>query len=145
MPLIVNNILTVTNVIFLSFIILVAFLYAEPNNWINNDQGGALPFVVSGILTGTEMCFYAFTGFESITQASEEAKNPGKAVPISTLVTLAIVTFLYVLASLALTLLAPYYLLDVTVPFSVAFSDSGLTWMMDIASIGTLIATSTTT
>ena len=141
---VVNNILTVTNVIFLSFIILVAFLYAEPNNWINNDQGGALPFRFSGILTGA-MCFYAYIGFERITQASEEAKNPGKAVPISTLVTLAIVNFLYVLASLALTLLAPYYLLDVTVPFSVAFSDRALTWMIDIASIGTLIATTTTT
>ena len=142
---VINNILTVTNVIFLSFIIIVAFIYAEPTNWLNADRGGILPFGFQGVLAGAAMCFYAYAGFESITQASEEATNPGRAVPISTLTTMGIVTLLYVLAALALTLLVPYYSLDITVPFSVAFADRGLHWMMYVTSVGTVIATTTTT
>ena len=142
---IINNILTVANVIFLSFIVTVALIYAEPSNWLNVDHGGVLPFGFTGVLAGAAMCFFSFCGFESITQAAEETKNPGKAVPISALVTITIVTVLYVLASLALSMLAPYYSLDITLPFSIAFADRGVTWMMYVASIGTVIATTTTT
>ena len=142
---IVNNILAVTNVIFLSFIVIVSFVYAEPNNWLNVDHGGLLPFGFSGVLTGAAMCFFTYVGFDNIVQASEEAKNPGRAVPISTLLTMTIVTLLYTLVALALSMLVPYYSLDISAPFSAAFSDRGVSWMTHFALIATIIATATTT
>ena len=142
---VVNNILTVGNAIFLVFIVTVAFLYAEPSYWLNIDHGGILPFGFHGVLAGSATCFFAYSGFDTITQATEETKNPGKAIPVSLLLAMTIVTFLYILASLALTMLTPYYSLDILAPFQTAFSNRGISWMMYVTSIGTVIATTAST
>jgi cationic amino acid transporter 4 len=173
---IINNVLTVVNVCFLSFIIVTAFVFAQPDYWMHPGDGdkvtgmpnrsaivgagagegqqqgeervvdgGPLPFGFTGVMAGSAMCFFAYTGFECVTQAAEEATNPAKAVPIGILATMGVVTFLYVSASLSLTLLVPYFSLDVTAPFAQAFADRGVKWMMYVSSVGTIVATTTTT
>jgi cationic amino acid transporter 4 len=142
---IVNNILTVTNLFFLAFTIIAAFVFAQPANWVNSDNGGPLPFGFGGVIAGSATVFFSYVGFECVTQAAEEATRPERSVPIGTMGAMAIVTLLYVLAALSLTMLAPYATIDITVPFAKAFAHRGVNWMQYITAVGTLVATTTTT
>ena len=73
-------------------------------------QGGFVPYGVAGVMAGAAKCFFGFVGFDSIAAAGEEAANPKRNIPLSIVLTLAVVLMAYTGVSVVLTLMIPYYL-----------------------------------
>ena len=103
-------------------------VYVHPHNWspfIPDNTGEFGHFGWSGIVRGAAVGFFAFIGFDAVSTAAQESKNPQRDMPIGILGSLAICTVLYVLVALVLTGLVPYTQLDVADPMSVGIDATG--------------------
>ena len=102
----------------------------------NTGQFGS--FGWSGILRGAGIIFFAYIGFDAVSTASQEARNPGRDIPIGILASLAICTVIYIAVGLVMTGLVPYARLNVASPIAVAVEATGLTWLAPVINIGAL-------
>ena len=98
----------------LSFVVVGAF-YIKPENWVPFAPNG-----LSGILMGAFIIFFAYIGFDAISTAAEETKNPQKDLPIAILGTLLFCTVLYILVALVLTGIAPINQINSSAPIAAA-------------------------
>ena len=96
------------------------------------------PFGVAGIFRGATSSFFAFLGYDEVCCMAAEARNPTD-VPKAILYTLGIVTFLYILASLALVGMIPYMDISDTSGFPAAFSARGISWASQVAAAGEVV------
>ena len=102
----------------------------------NTGRFGA--FGWSGILRGAGIIFFAFIGFDAVSTASQEAKNPGRDIPVGILVSLVICTIIYIAVGLVMTGLVPYPQLNTAAPLSFAAKSTGLSWLPVILNVGAL-------
>jgi basic amino acid/polyamine antiporter, APA family len=110
----------------------------------NNGHWGH--FGVSGILAASGIIFFSFIGFESVSVAAQEAKNPRRDLPIGILGSLAICTGLYMLMALVLTGITDWRTLDVANPVSFAVSKiTGLQWLTLPIDIGAIVGLASVT
>ncbi|XP_006640522.1 cationic amino acid transporter 4 [Lepisosteus oculatus] len=137
-----NHIFSAISMAVIVFILIFGFILAEPANW-SKKEGGFAPFGISGIMAGTATCFYAFVGFDVIAASSEEAKNPQKAIPIATAVSLVLAASAYILVSMVLTLMVPWHSLNADSALSDAFYRRGYNWAGFIVAIGSICAMNT--
>ncbi|XP_061673933.1 cationic amino acid transporter 4 isoform X2 [Syngnathoides biaculeatus] len=137
-----NHIFSTISMCVVVFILIFGFVLAEPANW-SQKEGGFAPFGWSGILAGSATCFYAFVGFDVIASSSEEAKNPQKAVPIATAISLGLAATAYILVSTVLTLMVPWHTLDPNSALADAFFRRGYSWAGVIVAIGSICAMNT--
>jgi APA family basic amino acid/polyamine antiporter len=94
----------------------------------------------SGVLQATGLIFFAYIGFDAVSVASQEAKNPQRDVPLGILGSLAICTVLYILMAYVLTGLADYRTLNVPHPVSMALENSAsLKWLAPFVSVGAIV------
>ena len=98
----------------LSFIVVGAF-YVKPENWVPFAPNG-----LTGILMGAFIIFFAYIGFDAVSTAAEETKNPQKDLPIAILGTLIFCTILYILVALVLTGIAPINPINSSAPIAAA-------------------------
>ena len=133
----INSLLSGANLLCLALIVIAGFVFADVDNW-TNPAGGFLPYGWAGVFSGSATCFYAYVGFECIAVASEEARNPSRAIPVATCVALVMVCVLYVLCSMVLSLLVPYYDVNAAAPFPGAFAASGQPWALYVVSVGSM-------
>jgi basic amino acid/polyamine antiporter, APA family len=127
------------------FIALVAaFLFThswKPNYWhpfIPANTGEWGHFGWSGILRGAGVVFFAYIGFDAVSTAAQEAKNPKKDMPLGILGSLVICTVLYILVSGLLTHIVPYQQLNVPDPVVVGIRVTGQQWATFLVEIGAL-------
>ncbi|HEX4417540.1 MAG TPA: amino acid permease [Kofleriaceae bacterium] len=92
-------------VIILAFLIVGAF-YVKPENW--TIHGGFAPNGMRGIGSAAAIIFFAYIGFDAVSTASEEAKNPKRDMPFGIIASLLICTVLYIVVGLVLTGVAPW-------------------------------------
>nr|XP_057927604.1 cationic amino acid transporter 4 [Doryrhamphus excisus] len=137
-----NHIFSTISMCVIAFILVFGFMLAEPANW-SQKEGGFAPFGWSGILAGSATCFYAFVGFDVIASSSEEAKNPQKAVPIATAISLGLAAAAYILVSTVLTLIVPWHTLDPNSALADAFFRRGYSWAGVIVAVGSICAMNT--
>lgn len=120
--------------IILSFVIVGAF-YVRPENWIPFAPNG-----LEGIFSGAFIIFFAYIGFDAISTAAEETKNPQRDLPVAILGTLALCTILYVCVALVLTGVVPLANIDIQAPLAHAMRFIGIDWYAGLISVGALCA-----
>lgn len=105
-----------------------------------NTTGVFGQFGWSGVLRATGLIFFAYIGFDAVSVASQEAKNPRRDVPLGILGSLAICTVLYILMAYVLTGIADYRTLNVPHPVSMALEQSAsLKWLAPFVSVGAIV------
>lgn len=129
-----NTILVALKVGVILLFLIVGVFYVKPENWTP-----FLPFGMSGVFTGAALVFFAYLGFDAVSSAAEEVKNPQRNMPIGIIGSLFICTILYVAVSLVLTGIVPYSLLNVADPVSFAMEMINQSWIAGIISLGAVI------
>lgn len=91
---------------------------------------------VPGLITGAAVVFFAYIGFEAVSTAGAESKNPGRDMPIGILGALIICTILYILTCAVLVGIVPYQQLNNPAPLAIAVDQIGLPWFAFIVKLG---------
>ncbi|MFT6748108.1 MAG: APA family basic amino acid/polyamine antiporter [Flavobacterium sp.] len=107
-----NNVLVILKLTVVIIFIVLGWKFINPENYIPyipENTGVKGQFGWSGIAAGAGTVFFAFIGFDAVSTAAQEAKNPQKGMPIGILGSLVICTILYVLFAHVMTGLVPYY------------------------------------
>jgi APA family basic amino acid/polyamine antiporter len=138
-----NNIIVFVKVTIVLLVIGFGIKYINTANWhpfIPDNTGTFGEFGLSGIVRGAGVIFFAYIGFDAVSTAAQEAKNPQKDLPVGILGSLAICTVLYIAMSLVMTGLAHYSTLDVPHPVFVAIAAAGpaLAWLGYLVNIGAI-------
>jgi len=137
-----NNIIVVVKMAIVLAVIAFGFAYINADNWapfIPQNTGTFGQFGYSGIIRGAGVVFFAYIGFDAVSTAAQEAKNPQRDLPIGILASLAICTVLYILMALVMTGLAPYSELNVPHPVFVAINKvPQLGWLGSLINIGAI-------
>ncbi len=131
-----NSVMVVIKLVVLLFFIAVGAFYVKPENWVPFAPNGWQP-----IMTSAAVIFFAYIGFDAISTAAEETRNPQRNLPIAMIASLAVCTVLYVAVAAVLTGIIPYHLLNVPEPLSLAFTYLKMDWAAGIVAFGAVIAT----
>jgi APA family basic amino acid/polyamine antiporter len=92
----------------------------------------------SGVLRGAGVMFFAYIGFDAVSTAAQEARNPARDMPIGILGSLAICTVIYIAVAIVLLGIVPYQQLNVADPLAVGIDATGLTWLSPVIKIAAL-------
>jgi APA family basic amino acid/polyamine antiporter len=131
----VNNIMVAIKLIILFFFVFVGVKYVKPENWTPFMPNG-----FSGVWTGASLIFFAYIGFDAISTAAEECKNPGRDMPIGIIGSLAICTLIYVVVAAVLTGMMPWDKLGVADPLAAALAYVGSNTAAGLVAFGAVIA-----
>ncbi|WP_293306815.1 amino acid permease [Pedobacter sp. UBA5917] len=128
-----NNILVIVKVAVVIIFIVLGWKFINPANhtpYIPKNTGVKGEFGISGIAAGAALVFFAFIGFDAVSTAAQEAKNPQKGMPIGILGSLVVCTILYVLFAHVMTGLVPFSVFkgDAS-PAATAFKVTGYNWL----------------
>src|SRR6266550_3573538 len=137
----VNNVIVFVNVAVVLLFIIVAAHAINPANWhpfIPPNTGDRGSFGWTGVMAGAGLVFFAYIGFDAVSTAAQEAKNPQKDMPIGIIGSLLIWTVLYILVSGIATGVMSYKDLNVPDPIAVAADHAGLGWMSSLIKLGAI-------
>jgi APA family basic amino acid/polyamine antiporter len=115
-------------------------------NWtpfIPPNQGEFGQYGWSGVLRGAGKIFFAYIGFDAVSTAAQEAKNPQKDMPVGILGSLTVCTLLYIVTSGVLTGVVSYTRLNVGAPIALGMAETGVRWGEYMVLIGTIMGLST--
>ncbi len=138
-----NNIAVLIKLSIVLAVIGFGIKYVNTANWhpfIPENTGTFGHFGLSGVVRGSAVVFFAYIGFDAVSTAAQEAKNPQRDLPIGILASLAICTVLYILMALVMTGLTPFMNLNVPHPVFVAIDAAGpgLKWLTYFINIGAI-------
>ena len=134
-------------------VIIFGFIYAHPENWVpfippveTDPVTGVSHFGVPGIFTAAGVIFFAYLGFDTVSTAAQEARNPQRTLPIGILASLGVCTVLYILIAFAITGMAPFRTLNVPAPIYVAVDAVGpeLAWLKLLVTLTATIGLAST-
>ena len=144
----VNNVIVVIKVAIVLIFIVAGIGFVSTANWVTpaNPTGAFIPpntgnfgeFGWSGVLRGAGVVFFAFIGFDAVSTAAQEAKNPQRDMPLGIMGSLVVCTILYVLVAIVLTGVVPYTSLKVPDPIAVGIDALGMTWLAIPVKLGAI-------
>src|SRR5438094_2791803 len=137
----VNNVIVFVKVAVVLLFIVGAAHAINPANWhpfIPPSTGVRGHFGWSGVMQGAGIVFFAYIGFDAVSTAAQEAKNPQRDMPIGIIGSLLVCTVLYIAVSAVATGIVPYLQLDVPDPIAVAADSAGMGWMGKLIKLGAI-------
>ena len=143
-----NAVIVAIKLVIILVFIAVAAPFVSTAHWATsaNPSGNFIPpntgpgqFGLSGVLRGAAVVFFAYIGFDAVSTAAQEAKNPQRDMPIGILGSLALCTVLYVVVGVVLTGIVPYDKLNVPDPIAVGIDAVGLNFLSPILKIGIIL------
>jgi basic amino acid/polyamine antiporter, APA family len=133
-----NSIMVMIKLAVVVLFIVVGAWYVKPANWTP-----FMPFGFSGVATGAATVFFAYIGFDAVSTAAEEVKNPQRNMPIGIIASLLVCTVLYIIVSAILTGIVPYTHLDVKNPVAFALNYIHQDWAAGFISVGAIAGITT--
>jgi APA family basic amino acid/polyamine antiporter len=135
-----------TALVVLKVCVLIAFVglgaaYIKPEHLtplVPPNTGEFGHFGWSGVMRGAAVMFFAYVGFDAVSTAAQEARNPQRDMPIGILVSLAICTVIYIAVAVVLIGIVPYQRLNVADPLAVGIDATGLTWFSPVVKVSAL-------
>ena len=143
-----NRFIVIAKLLALALFLAVAVRHLRPSfwhpfmpyGWFAQTQGGA----TVGVLAAASLVFFAYRGFQNVSVAVEEARNPQRDVPIAVLASLAICTIIYLLVAGALTGIAPWSALNNSSPIAYALLRLGYGWGSALVAAGVIVGLTST-
>lgn len=134
-----NNIMVTIKIAVVLLFIVVGSKHVQPENW-----KPFAPYGFSGIFSAAALVFFAFIGFDAVSSAAEEVKNPAKDLPIGIIGSLVVCTVLYVVVSLIMTGIVPYQdFLGIDHPVSLALQRADEKWVSYFVDLGAILGMTT--
>jgi APA family basic amino acid/polyamine antiporter len=138
-----NSIIVAIKIIVILLFIGFGLSFIDTANWkpfVPPNTGEFGHFGISGILRGAGVIFFAYIGFDAVSTAAQEARNPQRDMPVGILGSLLVCTVLYVLVAAVLTGIIPYNQLNVPAPLALAIDNTGesLLWLRPLIKIGAI-------
>ncbi len=128
----VNNIMVGIKLLVVVLFIILGVSHVKPSNWTP-----FMPYGWKGVFQGASIIFFAYIGFDAVSTAAEEVKNPQKDLPRGIIWSLIICTVLYIIVSAILTGMVPYLQFKETAaPVSFALQQIGVNWGSALVSVG---------
>jgi len=135
----VNNIMVAIKTGVVLLFICVGVFYVKPDNWTP-----FMPFGMGSVMSAAALVFFAFIGFDAVTSAAEEVKNPTRDLPIGIIGSLIVCTILYVLVSGIMTGIVPFpNFKGVDHPVSLALQYAGQDWVAGFVDLAAILGMST--
>jgi len=131
-----NSAITLSKIGIIFFFLIVGAMYIDPANWTPFAPNGA-----KGISAAAAIIFFAYIGFDAVSTASEETRNPQRNMPIGILASLVVCTVLYVAVATVLTGMSHWSRLGTAEPLADAFLQRGMKWTAGIIALGGVLAT----
>ena len=134
----VNNIVVAIKVGVLLAFIIMGFGFINYDNWVPfiPENEGGFKYGLPGIFRAASVIFFAYVGFEAVSTAAAEAKNPQKDIPIGILGSLLVCTIIYMLVAAVLTGVVPFRELGVAAPIALAVDRMGVGWFSILIKVG---------
>ncbi|MBA2409913.1 MAG: amino acid permease [Gammaproteobacteria bacterium] len=133
-----NAVIVFIKLLAIAVFIGVAAFHVDTANW-----HPFMPFGWSGVMGGAALVFFAYIGFDAVSTAAEETRNPQRDMPIGILTSLSFCTIIYIIVGLLLTGIAPYASLNVASPVAFALSQAGARWAAAVVSAGAIAGLTT--
>ena len=133
-----NTVMVLIKVAVILLFLIVGIGYVKPENW-----SPFMPFGFAGVATGAATVFFAFIGFDAVSTAAEEVRNPQRDMPIGIITSLLVCTLLYIAVSLTLTGIVPYDMLNVKNPVAFALNYVKQDWVAGFISLGAIVGITT--
>jgi basic amino acid/polyamine antiporter, APA family len=131
-----NTLMVLLKLALLIFFLALGFQYVRPENWTPFAPNG-----FKGIWAGASIIFFAYIGFDAVSTAAEESKNPKRDMPFAIITSLVVTSLLYVAVTAVLTGMVPWGRLGTAEPLATAFSERGLNWAAGLISFGAVVST----
>ena len=133
-----NKILVVIKLACVALFLVLATPHVDPLNW-----QPFLPFGFSGVATGAAIVFFAYIGFDAVSTAAEECKNPNRDIPIGIVGSLVVCTILYIAVAAVLTGVVPYSSLNNSEPVAFALRAIGMNFGSAVVGVGAICGITT--
>jgi APA family basic amino acid/polyamine antiporter len=136
-----NAVIVVLKVAVILLFIIFGIKYINADNlspFVPENTGTFGQFGWSGVLRGAGVIFFAYIGFDAVSTAAQEAKNPQRDMPIGIMLSLVICTILYIAVALVLTGIVHYPQLNVADPIAVGIDATGLAWLRPLVKLGAI-------
>ena len=115
-----NNVMVIVKIAIILFFLAVGVFLIKPENYTNVAAGGFAPNGFKGVSAAAAIIFFSYIGFDAVSTAAEEAKDPARDMPFGIIMSLIICTVLYIALSLVLTGIAPWQTLGTPEPMITA-------------------------
>ncbi len=130
-----NTFMVVLKLAILLFFIAMGAFWVEPENWTPFAPNGW-----SGILSGAALIFFAYIGFDAVSTAAEEARQPQRDLPLAMIWSLVITSIIYIVVTIVLTGILPWREHGTADPLAAAFQARGFTWAAGVISFGAVVS-----
>jgi len=130
-----NATMVIMKLVVLAFFVVVGLKYVQPANW--------KPFMPNGwhgVWAGAAIVFFAYIGFDAVSTAAEETRNPGRDLPRGIIGSLIISTVIYIAVAAVVTGMVPWFDLHTAEPLTVAMNRYNLAWASGIVAVGSVAA-----
>jgi len=134
----VNAAMVLVKLLAIAVFLGVAVFHIDPANW-----SPFMPFGWEGVMGGAALIFFAYLGFDAVSTAAEEARNPQRDLPIGIIASLAVCTLIYIAVSAVLTGAVPYGTLNVASPVADALVRLGYSAAAGLVAAGAIAGLTT--